>query len=66
MPAIYVGDTVQADFMDIGMSHYERYVGLAVVTAVHPSPRVKPLGWNFDRPVTWAEICSLDVPTLLG
>ena len=53
---IYVGDTVNVDFIDIGMSHRQRYVGLAVVTSVHPSLRVKPVGWNFDRSVSWSEV----------
>jgi hypothetical protein len=57
---IYVGDTVEADFEDVGPSHRMRYVGPAVVTAVHPSPRVRPHGWAYDRHVRWSEIRKLE------
>lgn len=53
---IYVGDTVDVDFIDVGMSHRQRYTGPAVVTAVHPTLRVKPIGWAFDRDVRWSEV----------
>jgi hypothetical protein len=53
---IYVGDRVWAEYLDIGMSHREIHAGYATVTAVHPTPRVRPDGASHDLPVPWIGI----------
>lgn len=60
LQVIYVGDIVKVDFETIEVSWRGRYAGLAVVTAVAPSPKVKPIGWNFDRPIGWSEMTEIE------
>lgn len=52
---IRLGDTVEVDFIDVGMSYSQRVKSLAVVTSIQPL-KVKPIGYSYDRLVSWSEI----------
>lgn len=64
MSFIYVGDEVVATYEMIGMSHRETHVGRCIVTAVMPSPRVRPVGRRLkeDLPCTWGAMTKVEDP----